>query len=237
MKIKGLKTDEEFKSTLRQVLDELESTIINELDTKQGKILTYWLNDWNELFLKKEKQFNPKELLKYKRGNIVKAHLGYNIGSEQGGLHYGIVMDINNSKTSNILTIIPLRSLEENESEESIDKRFEVFLGKALLTDKIKYTEGKIRDINRKLEGMKKGTSEYNKTIRQKNNNIRELKNLNKGSVAIVSQIRTISKMRVYEPLQSYHSLSKFVLDDDNMKEIEKLISKLYIKSVDQIES
>lgn len=236
MKIKGLKTDEEFKSTLRQVLDELESTIINELDTKQGKILTYWLNDWNELFLKKEKQFNPKELLKYKRGNIVKAHLGYNIGSEQGGLHYGIVMDINNSKTSNILTIIPLRSLEENESEESIDKRFEVFLGKALLTDKIKYTEGKIRDINRKLEGMKKGTSEYNKTIRQKNNNIRELKNLNKGSVAIVSQIRTISKMRVYEPLQSYHSLSKFVLDDDNMKEIEKLISKLYIKSVDQIE-
>lgn len=237
MKIKGLKTDEEFKSTLRQVLYELESTIINELDTKQGKILTYWLNDWNELFLKKEKQFNPKELLKYKRGNIVKAHLGYNIGSEQGGLHYGIVMDINNSKTSNILTIIPLRSLEENESEESIDKRFEVFLGKALLTDKIKYTEGKIRDINRKLEGMKKGTSEYNKTIRQKNNNIRELKNLNKGSVAIVSQIRTISKMRVYEPLQSYHSLSKFVLDDDNMKEIEKLISKLYIKSVDQIES
>lgn len=237
MKIKGLKTDEEFKSTLRQVLDELESTIINELDTKQGKILTYWLNDWNELFLKKEKQFNPKELLKYKRGNIVKAHLGYNIGSEQGGLHYGIVMDINNSKTSNILTIIPLRSLEENESEESIDKRFEVFLGKALLTDKIKYTEGKIRDINRKLEGMKKGTSEYNKTIRQKNNNIRELKNLNKGSVAIVSQIRTISKMRIYEPLQSYHSLSKFVLDDDNMKEIEKLISKLYIKSVDQIES
>ncbi len=237
MKINGLKTDEEFKSTLRQVLDELESTIINELDTKQGRILTYWLNDWNELFLKKEKQFDPKELLKYKRGNIVKAHLGYNIGSEQGGLHYGIVMDINNSKTSNILTIIPLRSLEENESEESIDKRFEVFLGKALLTDKIKYTEGKIKDIDRKLEGMKKGTSEYNKTIRQKNNNIRELKNLNKGSVAIVSQIRTISKMRVYEPLQSYHSLSKFVLDDDNMKEIEKLISKLYIKSVDQIES
>ena len=60
---------------------------------------------------KNEKQFDPKKLIKYRRGNIVSVHLGYNIGSEQGGLHYGLVIDNNNEKSSKVITIIPLRCL------------------------------------------------------------------------------------------------------------------------------
>ena len=98
MEIKELKTQQDLENSLTQVLNELKKTILNDLDFKQAKLLTYWLNDWNEKFLKNEKQFDPKKLIKYRRGNIVSVHLGYNIGSEQGGLHYGLVIDNNNEK-------------------------------------------------------------------------------------------------------------------------------------------
>ncbi|MDK2821462.1 MAG: mRNA interferase MazF [Clostridia bacterium] len=42
----------------------------------------HWIPIRNEKFLKKEKDFDPQTLIKYKRGNVVNAHLGYNIGSE-----------------------------------------------------------------------------------------------------------------------------------------------------------
>ncbi|EPB8249067.1 hypothetical protein ACRTFC_000719 [Clostridium perfringens] len=55
MRIKHLNTDEEIRQTLRQVLDELECNIVENLSAKQQKILTYWLNDWNERFYHKNK--------------------------------------------------------------------------------------------------------------------------------------------------------------------------------------
>ncbi|HFD2031569.1 TPA: type II toxin-antitoxin system PemK/MazF family toxin [Clostridium perfringens] len=234
MRIKHLNTDEEIRQTLRQVLDELECNIVENLSAKQQKILTYWLNDWNERFLSKEQEFNPKELIKYKKGNIVKVHLGYNVSSEQGGLHYGLVMDNNNNKNSNVITIIPIRSLEDYENEETINERFEVYLGKALLTDKIDYTKKELQKIDRDLECTDMTSLEFSNLKKRKAFLLKELKKLNKGSIAIVSQIRTISKMRIYEPINSYQSLSKFVLDDDNMKKVEDLFLKLYIKSVDK---
>ncbi|MBI6006009.1 type II toxin-antitoxin system PemK/MazF family toxin [Clostridium perfringens] len=234
MRIKHLNTDEEIRQTLRQVLDELECNIVENLSTKQQKILTYWLNDWNENFLSKEQEFNPKQLIKYKKGNIVKVHLGYNISSEQGGLHYGLVMDNNNNKNSNVITIIPIRSLEDYENEETINERFEVYLGKALLTDKIDYTKKELQKIDRDLECTDTASFQFSNLKKRKDFLLKELKKLNKGSIAIVSQIRTISKMRIYEPINSYQSLSKFVLDDYNMKKVEDLFLNLYIKSVDK---
>lgn len=234
MRIKHLNTDEEIRQTLRQVLDELECNIVENLSAKQQKILTYWLNDWNENFLSKEQEFNPKQLIKYKKGNIVKVHLGYNISSEQGGLHYGLVMDNNNNKNSNVITIIPIRSLEDYENEETINERFEVYLGKALLTDKIDYTKKELQKIDRDLECTDTTSLEFSNLKKRKDFLLKELKKLNKGSIAIVSQIRTISKMRIYEPINSYQSLSKFVLDDYNMKKVEDLFLNLYIKSVDK---
>ena len=151
MNIKDICTEQQLKDTLDAVILELKDTILNHLDFKQAKLLTYWLNDWNHKFLRNEASFNPQNLIKYKRGNIVKVHLGYNIGSEQGGLHYGIVLDNNNHKDSKVITIVPLRSLKENEKPEDIDKRFELYLGKALLVDKIDYVEGEIKKIEERI--------------------------------------------------------------------------------------
>ena len=45
--------------------------------------------------LKREVNFAPFFFKKYSRGDIVKVNLGFNIGSEQGGLHYAIVVEDN----------------------------------------------------------------------------------------------------------------------------------------------
>lgn len=229
MKINDFSTATELKVNLEQVLSELKDTILNELDFKQAKILTYWLNDWNEKFLSEERNFNPQDLIKYTRGNIVLMHLGYNIGSEEGGLHYGLVLDKNNDKSSNVVTIIPLRSLKPGEKPEDIDPRFEYFLGCALLTPKIAYVEDKIDKISEKLRIISSDHKDYQRCCKQKRRLEKELANLMKGSVAIVSQIRTISKIRIYEPTKSYHSLSSFILDECHLNTIDNMINSLFI--------
>lgn len=229
MQIRNLNSQEELQQTLNTVLSELNETITNHLNFKQAQLLTYWLNDWNNRFLKNEQSFNPKELIKYKRGNVVNVHLGYNVGSEEGGLHYGLVLDVSNDKISSILTIVPLRSLKPDEKVENLNSKFEVYLGESLLKDKIKYYENKLKKTKEDLATAKESEeiAKLRKTIARCN---KELENLNKGTIAIVSQIRTISKLRIYEPTKTFHPLSKFVLDSDNMKKIDDALKNLYFK-------
>lgn len=159
----------------------------------------------------------------------MKIHLGYNVGSEQGGLHYALVIDNNNDKTSNVITIIPLRSLKENEKPEVIDSRFELYLGEALLTDKILYVEEQLKDYNESFKKLSPEAKDYILYTRKKQKATKELDNLKKGSVAIVSQVRTISKLRIYEPIKSFHSLSKFVLASEKLEAIDEILKKLFV--------
>ena len=95
-------------------LDGYITALINDSDKKvQGKAdkLSYWIEDWTK-FLEFESSFSPSSLRRYKRGEIIKAHLGYNVGSEEGGLHYCVVLDKDNSKNSPVVTVVPLTSVK-----------------------------------------------------------------------------------------------------------------------------
>ena len=86
------------QNAIKKISDLLNSYIAsNDYATilKADK-LSYWLEDYAK-FLDYEPNFKPDKLKKYKRGEIVKVHLGYNIGSEEGGLHYCVVLDKSNS--------------------------------------------------------------------------------------------------------------------------------------------
>lgn len=106
-------------------LIKMQKTIEN-MDEKRGKIFIEWL-ETHTTYLQWEETFNPAFLRAYKRGEIVFAHFGFNVGSEYGGMHYAVVIR-NSSKTNPIVNVVPLTSLEENESEELIHKD-NVFLG------------------------------------------------------------------------------------------------------------
>lgn len=94
-------------------LDSLLTYHIENYNLKKANLLSYWFEDFAKYNLAEE-TFNPKLLKKYKRGNIIKANLGFNVGNEEGGLHYCIVIDKSNALSSGTLTVIPLTSIKEN---------------------------------------------------------------------------------------------------------------------------
>ena len=103
------KTISEIEQHKKIALSKIEALIDNYISNDKNKAdkFNYWLEDYAK-FLEYENKFNPKSLRKYKRGEIIKAHLGYNIGSEEGGLHYCVVIDKNNHLSSPVITVIPV---------------------------------------------------------------------------------------------------------------------------------
>lgn len=101
------------KSGIRALNNLLESYISSSDDShlKKADMISYWLKSYSQM-LSFEERFDPSKNISYKRGNVIKADLGFNIGSEQGGLHYAVILDNFNPHNSPIVTIIPLSSVK-----------------------------------------------------------------------------------------------------------------------------
>jgi len=101
-----------FRSPLPISLDdaiaELKSSVMLE-DQKHQVMLAEWIAEWS-YYLKYEKTFDPNKLIAYKRGLIVHINLGYNVGAEYGGYHYGIVAEQNNAMSDRNVIVLPLTS-------------------------------------------------------------------------------------------------------------------------------
>lgn len=251
--MKSKKTDEMLKKhkekTIKCVSDYLDSL----LESKDYKIkmkadkLCYWFEDYMK-FLEYEKEFKPQSLKRYKRGEIIKAHLGYNIGSEEGGLHYCVVLDKNNSVNSPVITVVPLTSVKENTDIKNLHLT-EVYLEDELyvkLSSKIFNYSEKIdaehSSLNKEITALLKEEQlnvekitelrgrldnlliESNLVNRMKN----EIKNMKKGSIALVNQITTISKIRIYDPKRNDDVLSKIKLSNEKLDLIDNVISNKY---------
>ena len=74
----------------------LKAAVI-KLPLKTQSIITDWIIRWSNLLIR-EKMFNPEYLTYFKRGDIVYVDLGFNVGSEHGGIHYAAIYEHNNSK-------------------------------------------------------------------------------------------------------------------------------------------
>ncbi len=118
------------KQAIKKVNNLLE-LYINHSDPKylkKANLLSYWLESFSD-YIREETIFNPKELLSYKRGDVIKVNFGFNVGSEHGGLHYAVVLDNNNLQSSPVVTVIPLSSGTPDTTHER-----DVFLGRELYT-------------------------------------------------------------------------------------------------------
>lgn len=84
-------SDEELKNLTNSAINEVKMLLVNWResedvgDRKRAKILSFWLKQYVK-YLKEEKNFNPAGLKEYSRGDIIKVNLGYNVGSEEGGI-------------------------------------------------------------------------------------------------------------------------------------------------------
>ncbi|MDU6361041.1 MAG: type II toxin-antitoxin system PemK/MazF family toxin [Clostridiales bacterium] len=273
-KIKSLKT--EASNTVNALLEEYISSG-DESRQKKARLLSYWLKDYCN-YLRWEETFDPSRNKKYKRGDIIQANLGYNIGSEEGGLHYAVVMDNDNTRNSPIITIIPLTSVKPETDVENLNGN-NVFLGSEIY-DKLSLKHqsvsqtiaDNIEKLNRQLDhlneltdkiallinssgqdqetipddltqGLQDLLNQHIATTNQIESNIDSLKkdkkNLEKikleidkmkaGSIALINQVTTISKLRIYNPKNSSGVLHGIRLSPAKLDAINDKFKKLYV--------
>lgn len=229
-----------------QKLDDYLKSLIECNDPKMnGKSdkISYWLEDWTT-YLGFEPEFSPKSLRRYKRGEIIKVHLGFNIGSEEGGLHYAVVLDKNNPKSSPVVTIVPLTSVKPQTDISSL-RSGSVFLGNELFTNlssKIssthKHLSEEIESLSKLAEELNSDTSMEEKSalVDKVNATVTEIEliqrmrseilKMKRGSIALVNQITTVSKIRIYDPKTDHDILSNIKLSNEKLDLIDKEIIK-----------
>lgn len=227
------------KTTSIKKVDEYLGKLINSSDLKaqsKGDKLCYWLEDYTK-FLDYEPAFDPSNLRRYKRGEILKVHLGYNIGSEEGGLHYAVVLDKKNPLTSPVITIVPLTSVKPKSDLKHLRKG-SVYLGNEIfvnLSANISLLNGTLKSEIANLTAALNESTYNPESLVEKDKAIetriikakeemsllermlREASNMKKGSIALVNQITTISKIRIYDPKTNKDVLSNIKLSNEKL--------------------
>ena len=214
------------------VLNQLDSLLTYHIENnnlKKANLLAFWFEDFVKYNLAEE-NFDPKLLKKYKRGSIIKANLGFNVGNEEGGLHYCIVLDKNNAVSSGTLTVIPLTSIKENKkyNRSTLNLGNEIYSNLKDICDKMFQKLSKEYENIWKLPAEK--VEQFNTDFKYIKKVEKEISKMKKGSIALVSQITTISKQRIYDPKTSKDTLANLRVSDSTLDLIDAKLKELFMK-------
>lgn len=247
------------KNAIKKLNQTLE-LFINRNDgkgLKKADLISYWLEEYSH-YLVAEETYDYKRVLHYKRGDVVQLNFGFNIGSEHGGLHYAIVLDNNNLQSSPVVTVIPLSSGTE---EETYNR--DVYLGNELY-ERLNNKYNKLNEqILKELEESKQldtiieyarlnpnertpdDISEILKNLSERKTKLqdeldrlkkykKEVDKLKNGSIALMEQITTVSKMRIYKPQNTNDLLYDVTFSDGALDKITAQLKELYIFPIDK---
>lgn len=216
---------------------------------KKANLISYWLKDYTR-YIEQEETFNSYLLKEYKYGDVIKANLGFNVGNEEGGLHYCVVLDKYNAKNYSTLTIVPLTSVKPttkihstsvplgNELRIKIRDKAQNLLDSIDVEKAASFHHKAVQAVhfnNHKIlkeitDEEKQAIDDFNDKIEIINKILSEAEQMKKGSIALVNQITTISKQRIYNPKNDLDILSDIRISDDKMELITNKIQKLFIK-------
>lgn len=259
-------------------LNKLLENYINdpsEKHLKKANLISYWVKDFTN-YINKEESFEPTRNIAYKRGNVVKLNFGFNVGSEYGGLHYAIVLDIDNAHNSPVVTVIPLTSAKDDKEihdnsvflgneiyrmlklkhdtlqqkvHAEMEKDGEILsaidtlidfsqikLGEALsLTDGSPEQDKVLASTQASLDLVDAMRTKYEEKQKERLAELEyldkirhEISRMKEGSVALVNQITTVSKMRIFDPKNTLGVLSGVSLSAEGMEKINEKVKKLY---------
>ena len=206
-----------------------------ETDPAKADKLCYWLEQYTD-YLETEASFSPKNLKSYKRGEVIKANLGFNIGSEEGGLHYCVVLEKNNPVNSSVVTVVPLTSVKPHTDVNKLNGN-KIYLGNSLQS-KLKEKQEKIeKNLNETISQLANAASEeidqiMNKAmffLNQRDAINKEIDRMKSGSIALVGQITTISKLRIYDPKKNKDVLANIKLPNEYLDKIDTEIKHLFV--------
>lgn len=237
---------------ITKITEFLDKLMLDEVYLKKANLLSYWLKSYIT-YLNEEDNFDSNNLKEYCRGDIIKANLGFNIGNEEGGLHYCVVLDKKNAQSHSTLTVVPLTSLKPHKKP----RKTSVFIGNEIYENLSQKNNEIMAMVKQRIENCKKELKKLftlseateEKTIFKKYK-LKELENILKdndkklllcskidfelnqmknGSIALINQITTISKQRIYNPKNNFDTLSGIKLSPEKMQLIDEKIKKLYI--------
>lgn len=235
------------KEVLRNYSSLINDSLSNDYDFAVKFLL--WLKQYYELFMN-EDTFQPSYLPAYKRGQIVLLNLGFRIGHELGGPHYGIVLDINNRKKSGLVTVVPFISKKKKHTDKGLKPwEYELpFPVSKLIIDKALKLSTELADskiLNQMLGLIEESDGdlstldqpEYKKLEKEFTDlyamNIDPLLALSpkfqKGSIVDTQQIITVSKQRIITPTNKKDALFDVKIPEEDLEKIDALILKNYI--------
>lgn len=245
------------KNAIKTLNNLLEKYIAEESpeSLKKADLLSYWIQDYSK-YIDFETKFDSSRLPRYKRGSIVRVNFGFNIGKEFGGLHLAVVLDNDNKRNADVITIVPLSSTDgKTVHERSVDLGTELY--KKVLTNHTKiFNEVSKRSEKNgiiikmhyaRLSTPPKLTSEeeaellplvmeaekeqdyIDATLTMLKNHQKEIERMKHGSMAVVNQITTISKQRIFIPKKSTDFLYGITLSPSAMDKINAKLKELYI--------
>ena len=247
------------KSAIKS-LDKLFETFINspnQRHKKKADLVAYWIETYSK-YLLNEERFDYTVIPRYKRGDIVSINFGFNVGSEHGGLHYAIVLDNDNKQSSPVITVVPLSSGDEkstyerdvflgNELYDKLNNKYNKLVQEVNkeLEDLNKTVDILSKSINIESNnqmGIKKEVSEHLNNLKNRvdilikeKNSLeiyeKEISKLKKGSIALMEQITTVSKMRIYKPKSSKDLLYGVKFSDGAMDKVNEKLKELYVYS------
>ena len=163
--------------------------------------------------------------------------MGFNIGSELGGLHYCVVLNKYDNPYSKVLNVIPLTSKKDNKKYDSkacIDLGDEIY---TLLNNKF---EKDLKECEKELQTVKDiltatPSSSQNERLNSLSMKLmylgkikEELQKMKHGSIAKIDQITTVSKIRIFNTKNNI--LLGITATDQTLDLIDSKIKKLYTK-------
>lgn len=218
---------------------------------KKAALIGTWIKQFSN-YISFEERFDPLKNVSYKRGDVVFVNFGFNIGSEFGGGHYAVVLNNFSEHRSPNVTVVPLTSLKINKQVHSKD----VFIGNELyekLSLKLKTSSTDLQkrldertaileqlnqipstdEREQKFNALRDMLDNQNKQLHKDLNNSKllqqEILSLKMGSIAKVEQIRTISKIRIYNPKNTHDPLYGIRLSKETMQAINTKLKELFV--------
>ncbi len=165
---------------------------------------------------------------------VIEISKQYNIGNELGGLHYCVVINKFDNPFNGTLNVIPLTSKKEN-------KRYHkscVSLGSELyniLSTNIERENNKLNNLLNELDKLDNIPEDFSKAILKQMRYLEKLGNeINKlkiDSIALITQITTISKHRIYDDI----ILRKVRLSANSLNVIDKKINYYFTNQKEPI--
>lgn len=187
-------------------LNRLDVTFLKHIELseyKKSDLLAYWINDFAE-YHDEERIFDIAKSGIYSRGDVIKVNLGFNIGNELGGLHYCIVLNKYDNSRNGTLNVIPLTSRKDGKKYDSSS----VNLGQELYNvfqEKIEKEKNKLQQILDELEKIDDIPINIKSVIEKEQVYIKKMENeiskMKKDSIALINQITTISKQRIFKDI------------------------------------